>query len=341
MADDLLSHAFAQVLATSCTPAHVRSIERGGNASALWMSIEMSGFCDALVEEEDGGAGLSLSDAFELMALAGEHALPLPFALTMLLRPWVARVRGEVGPGSLTLACDAVRDATGSIAADAVPYGLVADRVVAAIQGRALILDSAAAARVPTGVHGSLDADMTWPATAALAGESEPFADARAVGALACAAQIAGAIRAVLDRSVGYASTRKQFGRPIGKFQAIQHQLSVLACEAHASHMAAQMGCASQGAVPHPLLVAIAKARCSEAAASAAAIAHAVHGAIGITEECDLQLYTRRLHQWRLAYGTESYWNLEVGRRLVDGSSDLLTFLREQVFASCRQVAQA
>jgi hypothetical protein len=341
MADDPLSHAFARVLATSCTPAHVRSIERGGSASVLWTSIEDSGFCDALVEEGQGGAGLPLCDAFELLALAGEHALPLPFALTMLLRPWVARVRGEAGTGSLTLACDAARAASGAIAANTVPYGLVADRVVVAIEDRALLLECAAAERVPTGVHGSLDADMTWPATAAIASEWESFADARAVGALACAGQIAGAIRAVLDRSVDYAGARRQFGRPIGKFQAIQHQLSVLACEAHASHMAAQMGCASEGASPHPLLVAVAKARCSEAAASAAAIAHAVHGAIGITEEYDLQLYTRRLHQWRLAYGAESYWNLEVGRRLVDGSSDLLTFLREQVFASCGEAAPA
>jgi alkylation response protein AidB-like acyl-CoA dehydrogenase len=224
--------------------------------------------------------------------------------------------------------------------ANAVPYGLVADRVIVTIDGRALLLNAAAGERTPTGVQGSLDADMTWPA-AGLLREWEPFADARAVGALACAVQMAGAMRAVLDRSVSYANARKQFGKPIGKFQAIQHQLSVLACEVHASHMAAQMGCASESAMPHPLLVAIAKARCSEAAAHVAAIAHAVHGAIGITEEYDLQLYTRRLHEWRLAYGSQSYWNQEVGRRLVDGSSDLLLFLREQVFASGREAAQA
>jgi acyl-CoA dehydrogenase len=152
---------------------------------------------------------------------------------------------------------------------------------------------------------------------------------------------MAGAMRAALARSVTYANDRKQFGKAIGRFQAIQHQLSVLACEAHASHMAAEMGCASDGVAPHPLLAAIAKARCSEAAATVAAIAHAVHGAIGITEEYDLQLHTRRLHAWRVAYGSESYWNHEVGRHLVDDTSDLLTFLRERVFAEGPATAAA
>jgi acyl-CoA dehydrogenase len=340
MDDDLYSDALRQVLAGNCTPAHVRRIEAGAGSAELWKSLEESGFCDALVPEAQGGAGLRLPDAFELMALAGEHALPLPFALTLLLRPWIVQAGGEGGAGSLTLACDARRFGGGGIVAEGVPYGLVADRVVVVIDGRAQMLDAAAAERTATGVYGSLDADLTWN-TEAMGTEWVVFEDARAVGALACAAQMAGAMRAVLDRSIGYANDRKQFGKPIGKFQAIQHQLSVLACEAHASRMAAQLGCAADGTTPHALRAAIAKARCSEAAATVAAIAHAVHGAIGITEEYDLHLHTRRLHEWRIAYGSESYWNHEVGRRLVDGSSELLPFLREQVFADMSADAPA
>jgi alkylation response protein AidB-like acyl-CoA dehydrogenase len=63
--------------------------------------------------------------------------------------------------------------------------------------------------------------------------------------------------------------------------------------------------------------VACAKARTSEAAVAAAAIAHAVHGAIGVTEEHDLQLYTRRLWAWRLDFGTEAYWAGVIGRRVL------------------------
>ena len=50
-----------------------------------------------------------------------------------------------------------------------------------------------------------------------------------------------------------------------------------------------------------------------EAATRVAATAHAVYGAIGISEEHDLQLFTRRLHEWRLADGSETYWNRLLG----------------------------
>jgi acyl-CoA dehydrogenase len=52
----------------------------------------------------------------------------------------------------------------------------------------------------------------------------------------------------------------------------------------------------------------MAKTRSSEASRDVVAIAHAVHGAIGVTEEYDLQLLTRRLKEWQLAFGSESYW---------------------------------
>ena len=60
-----------------------------------------------------------------------------------------------------------------------------------------------------------------------------------------------------------------------------------------------------------------------------ASIAHAVHGAIGITTEYDLQLYTRRLHEWRMAHGSEAYWNLVLGKSLIDSDAPLVTdFIR-------------
>jgi len=96
--------------------------------------------------------------------------------------------------------------------------------------------------------------------------------------------------------------------------------------------MAAQMGCASATHVPDPLLAAVAKARTSEAAVKVAAIAHAVHGAIGITEEHDLQLYTRRMHEWRRAFGSESYWNRKIGEALRrDERGTTLSFIRERL----------
>jgi acyl-CoA dehydrogenase len=122
----------------------------------------------------------------------------------------------------------------------------------------------------------------------------------------------------VFQRTLQFANERQQFGRPIGKFQAIQHQLSVISEHAFAARMAAQIGYHSASATPHRLRVAVAKARTSEAALEVAALSHSIHGAIGFTEEFDLQLFTRRLHLWRQAGGSESYWHDVLGTEAVD-----------------------
>jgi acyl-CoA dehydrogenase len=130
---------------------------------------------------------------------------------------------------------------------------------------------------------------------------------------------------------VDYANQREQFGRSIGKFQAIQHQLALLAEHVAASRMAAAIGCSGSGSSPWPLPLraALAKARTSEAAALAAHIAHAVHGAIGVTAEFDLQLFTRRLHEWRAAFGAETHWNRVLGRALLaEHKLSTLDFMR-------------
>ena len=129
--------------------------------------------------------------------------------------------------------------------------------------------------------------------------------------------KLSGALMAVFQRTLQYANERNQFGRPIGKFQAIQHQLAVMSEHAFAARMAAQLGCSGEGIAPVRLRVAVAKARTSEAALVVAELGHSIHGAIGFTEEYDLQLLTRRLHAWRQTAGTESYWHDVAGACLV------------------------
>ncbi|ODV40760.1 hypothetical protein AWV79_04820 [Cupriavidus sp. UYMMa02A] len=90
-----------------------------------------------------------------------------------------------------------------------------------------------------------------------------------------------------------YCQDRSQFGKAIGKYQAIQHQLAVMTEHIAAATVAAEMAFAGTGDQPKQLSAAMAKARSSEAAQIIAATAHGLHGAIGITEEYDLQLLTR------------------------------------------------
>ncbi len=148
------------------------------------------------------------------------------------------------------------------------------------------------------------------------------------LGALARAGGMAGALDAVRDLTVRYCGERQQFGRPIGKFQAIQQQVAELA--AHVAAAGAAVDCAASAAdrLLAPFEIAVAKARTSEAAGLVAAIAHQVHGAMGFTREHRLNLYTRRLWSWREEFGDESYWWSWLGRTAAQlGGEGLWPFL--------------
>ena len=132
--------------------------------------------------------------------------------------------------------------------------------------------------------------------------------------AVLLAAQMAGAMQRVLEMTLQFANERQQFGRPLGKFQAIQHQLAVMAEQVLAARMAAQIGCIASAGIPASMNAAIAKARTSEAVVEVVALAHSIHGAMGFTADHDLQLFTRRLHAWRLEAGSESYWQNVLGQ---------------------------
>lgn len=314
--DDVASDALRHLLEDQCTPALVRRIERGESPAAFWTRLDESGFADALVPQEHGGAGLALSDVFPLMELCGMHATPVPLAETMLARALLANAGVERPGGSIALASSGPPSG-GGVHCASVSFGRVADWVLVQQGAQCLILPAASAER--GGAVFPLDAALTWGSAAVVAAKRVPGDhDLHALQACAAAAQLAGTLMSVFMRTLQYANERHQFGRPIGKFQAIQHQLSVLSEHALAARMAAQIGCQAAGAAPERLRVAIAKARTSEAALEVAALAHSIHGAIGFTEAFDLQLFTRRLHAWRQAAGSESHWHDVLGEELVD-----------------------
>jgi alkylation response protein AidB-like acyl-CoA dehydrogenase len=152
--------------------------------------------------------------------------------------------------------------------------------------------------------------------------------ETRALGAVLAAAEIAGLAETMLKMSLTYANDRVQFGKPIGKLQAIQQQLAVMGEQVLMTRMAAQIGC-SQGLRPTRAIAAVAKQVASAAVPQIAAIAHAVHGAIGITAEYDLHLYSRRIHALRLADGSESYWAGLLGaKRLEAAGKSSVDFIR-------------
>jgi acyl-CoA dehydrogenase len=141
------------------------------------------------------------------------------------------------------------------------------------------------------------------------------------------AAQMAGATRRLLEMTLTQVTTRQQFGRPLGSFQAVQHQLAVMAEEVAAATLAAHIGMAGPGFTP--ARSAVATIRCGEAADTVAAIAHQLHGAIGVTSEFDLQLFTTQLRAWQRSLGGAGNWATVLARhRLADAPPDSATFIR-------------
>ena len=130
--------------------------------------------------------------------------------------------------------------------------------------------------------------------------------------------QMAGAMEHALELGVEHANTRVQFGRAIGKFQAVQQMLAQLASHAAAASAAVDLGADGLAAGDGLLEAAIAKSRAGEAAGFAAAIAHQVVGAMGFTLEHALHRYTRRLWSWRDEYGNEAFWNTQLGEAAVE-----------------------
>ena len=321
--DHLFSDATRQLLADLSTPDAVRAIEAGGPHQALWQAIEDAGFADALVDEASGGAGLGLSDVFGVLELCGSHGLPVPLGETLLARGLLAAA-GMARPSGSIVFADADTGITAGVACPLVRNGRVADHVIVARGDVLRLLPTAQANVAPAGFP--LDAALQWVDAVWEAAPVVPDTAQRLRTLQACvyAAQLSGALMAVFQRTLAYANERQQFGRPIGKFQAIQHQLSVMAEHAFAARMAAQIGCRSSTATPERLNVAIAKARTSEAALEVAGLAHSIHGAIGFTAEFDLQLFTRRLHAWRQAAGSEACWHDVAGRMLLDSGDALM-----------------
>jgi acyl-CoA dehydrogenase len=137
--------------------------------------------------------------------------------------------------------------------------------------------------------------------------------EAHQAAALLNAARISGGVRWIFERTATYATERVQFGKPLGKQQAVQQMLALLA-----DHMLAGTAITDAAAAnPSPRLIAAARARLGEASDCAIEVGHQVHGAIGFTREYALNYRTRNLMAWRDQYGSVLDWKAELGRMFI------------------------
>jgi acyl-CoA dehydrogenase len=327
--DGLLSDAASRLFADEVTQAVLAAAEGGAFPTALWTAIEAAGLDRALVPEAAGGFGVDPVEALSLLRLAGRAAAPVPLAETMLASWLLAEAGLELPPGVLTLASGEAMRLTrdgpgwrlsGTMHAVAWARDAVGIAVLAAAEGQnfAVLLPHGSFETEPgANMAGEprdtvrCDARLT---SAQVAPSDLGFVELRAAGAATRALMIAGALEEICEMSVRYAQERSQFGKPIGRFQAVQQNLAVLAGQAAAAGAAAEIcaeGFAEGIALP---AIAAGKLRAGEAAGAGAAIAHQVHGAIGFTREHALHRLTRRLWAWRDEYGGEAEWGALLGR---------------------------
>ena len=280
----------------------------------LWQTFAETGLAQAALPEAAGGAGLAAGLA--VMRAAGRHAAPIPVAETMVGALLCHAAGVETPDGPLTVYAPAREQGDADSAALLrVPWARFASVVLIASTGGRLALYRPVGMVEGSNLAGEPRDDVTQGSPLSAAKAPSGPVDASALMALARAAQLRGAMERVLAMTVAYASEREQFGRPLKRFQAIQHHLAEIGGEAAAT--GAAVDAAAQAGTPFAL--AAAKARASQAAGTVARLAHQVHGAIGYTVEHDLHVWTTRLWAWRDEYGNEAHWWHELGAEIARG----------------------
>ena len=309
----------------------------GADDVAASRQFEALGLPLALVSEDAGGYGLPPADLLAALRVLGRFTALLPTA-DQVHAAWLGAMIGTAEPPAAAAPVASVaalveRDDGWSFAGTLhrVPWREGARTVVCAVPapgGDAALLLCLPCADASIAVEHTLAGDVRATLT------FDAVVPASAVAPLACGLDgyaaagaaircqlIAGAAARVLEMTVRYVGERKQFGRAIGQFQAVQQQLAVMAGEVAAAQAGADAAAEGFGSMPDIAAIAGGKVRCGEAAGRIAAIAHQVHGAIGYAGEHALHRLTRQLWTWRDEWGGEARWAGWLGRFALAGGA--------------------
>ena len=264
------------------------------NPEPQWAELAGLGWLGVSVPEEQGGAGLGFLEEAVLFEELGRALYAGPYFAT------VGLALPALGDEQLA------RVASGEERWSAEVDGLVPD--LATVDW---VVTEAGAARAEGETLPTMD--ETRPLGRLENGDRTPVAGSldrpRTLAALACEA--VGVAQAVLDLGVDYAKDRRQFGKPIGVYQAVSHKLADTYVETELARSLAYWAawCVAEGDEQAAVAAAAAKAFASEAAVAACERAIQVHGGIGFTWEHVLHRYYKRA-QW-----IESFWGFPAALR--------------------------
>jgi alkylation response protein AidB-like acyl-CoA dehydrogenase len=268
--------AVRELLEKECSPAHVRAAwtNATGRVPGLWEKLAAMGVVGMLAPDERDGLGLTMVDLVLILEETGRCAAPEPIVETAAFGvPLLHRTDLTVAAGSELVPW---ADPAGVIVTAAGRFEAGAVELVAC--------PSVDGARRMFEVRGT-------PVPVA----DDALAAAFDRGVIGTAAQQCGLAQRMLDLTAGYARERRQFGVPIGSFQAVKHHLA----NARIALEFARPLVYRAAATLDPVHASMAKCKADEAALVTARAALQCHGAIGYTTEYDLHLYMKRA--WVLA----------------------------------------
>lgn len=326
-----------RIFSDLCTKDIVDRGESGEWAQSLWQALETSGLTLAGIAEDAGGSGGDVADALLVIRQAGLCAAPIPLAENFIAATLLVEAGVELPAGPLTVV-GAVEGGKVELSKRGNHAEIVGELAQASFgehckhwvivgENEIGVVSSASLSTSPTlNIAGEPRSGLSVDTSTGsinglnvvkLNGASERL---RQLGAMTRVSLMCGAMTSILDMSVAYALERKQFGRAISQFQAVQQQLAILAGEVAACQRAADSILYSHAAMD----IAIAKSRVGEAVQKVADISHQIHGAMGYTREHPLNLRTRRLWVWRDQYGNETFWQQQLARTIVAKGADAL-----------------
>lgn len=341
--------------AGECPFAEVRRLMETSTAydDALWRKMAEQGFTGIIFPEEYGGVGLGIVDLILLMEEAGRALLPGPFFSTVALAGVVIDAvaspaqkkkylepicRGEAratvaipeASGSWDPSDAQISAANGKLTGEKLfvaDAGIAGSIIIVARDG-VFAVDSKAPGITIKPMQGM---DLTRKlysvrfsgTPAEKLGDSAGLAKALDIATAALAAEMVGGMQRTLELSVEYAKTRKQFGKPIGSFQAVQHQCADMYLETESARSAAYYAAwaLEVNAPDAAVAVSIAKMYASDASRTVGNRGIQIHGGMGFTWQNDLHLYYRHAKASETAFGDATYHRERIARLVIDAGA--------------------
>jgi acyl-CoA dehydrogenase len=341
-----------QELADLLTQILGRDLSRLGDGvrGATWSSLEQAGLLRLGIPEEQGGTGGTVEDAALALGRCAEAGIAGPLCeMLFVAGGFVRGTHLEVPDGVITAAVPersglrviAERSGVGWALRGTLPavaWAEAADALFVAARsenGPVVAVLERAGYRCAPGPDVAGEPRDAVEIDCVVADDKAAVRDAgdlRSRAALGRSVQMLGAQRACMNLTIAQVARRTQFGRRLDANQVIRHMLAELVSEVAATEAAVRAALDALGlgggsyAERVSMLAAIARVQAARAATVTSAIAHQLHGAIGVTDEYPLHHFTSRLWAWRDENGTEHEWAVELASMSVR-AGDLWTAL--------------